>query len=83
MDAQIFLNWLANEKKMSARSSKDVLSRYRRICRMLDIDSVDNDSMDKLQACEHFCESSIFIKSQLKRCIVLYLEFVESNECVI
>ncbi len=80
MDTQKFLAWLADEKHMSKRSAKDVISRYGRICRMLNIDSIDRNSLDHLRSCEEFLGKSTFIKSQLKRTVVLYLEFMDSNE---
>lgn len=80
MNTQEFLEWLTTEKKMSSRSAKDVISRYGRVCRMLDIEFLDSDSIEHLQSCEQFRESSMFVKSQLKRSAVLYLEFVKSDE---
>lgn len=69
-----------NEKQMSIRSAKDVLSRCGRIYRMLDIDSIDSDTLENLQDNEEFRASSMFIKSQLKRTVTLCLEFMNSLE---
>lgn len=69
------LEWLINEKNMSIRSAKDVISRCGRVCRMLNIDSIDSDTLENLQSNDKFEESSMFIKSQLKRAVTLYNEF--------
>lgn len=76
MDFAKLLEWLMNNKKMSKRSAKDVISRCGRVYRMLDISILDNDTMGKLKQCEEFKESSMFIKSQLKRTVTLCLEFM-------
>lgn len=75
MDSIRLLEWLMNEKKMSIRSAKDVISRCSRVYRMLNIDSIDSDTLEKLQKNEEFKTNSMFIKSQLKRAVALYLEF--------
>lgn len=69
------LEWLINEKNMSIRSAKDVISRCGRVRRMLNTDSISSGTLDNLQKNDDFEESSIFIKSQLKRAITLYNEF--------
>lgn len=75
MESTKLLEWLINEKKMSKRSAKDVISRCGRVCRMLNIDFMDSEALDTLQNNDEFEESSMFIKSQLKRAVALYLEF--------
>lgn len=75
MESAELLEWLINEKNMSIRSAKDVISRCGRVCRMLNIDSIDSDTLGNLQSNDKFEESSMFIKSQLKRAVTLYNEF--------
>lgn len=75
MGSAELLEWLINEKNMSIRSAKDVISRCGRVCRMLNIDSIDSDTLKNLQSNDKFEESSMFIKSQLKRAVTLYNEF--------
>lgn len=75
MGSAELLEWLINEKNMSIRSAKDVISRCGRVCRMLNIDSIDSDTLESLQSNDKFEESSMFIKSQLKRAVTLYNEF--------
>lgn len=60
---------------MSIRSAKDVISRCGRVCRMLNVNSIDSMTLDNLLNNEEFDGSSMFVKSQLKRAITLSLEF--------
>ena len=78
MDFEKLLEWLINEKKMSKRSAKDVISRCGRVYRMLGINILDSGTMEKLQQSDEFRESSMFIKSHLKRTVTLCLEFMNS-----
>lgn len=81
MDSVRLIEWLTTKKNMSIRSAKDVLSRCGRVYRMLGVNTLDNTSLTKLQECEQFQASSVFIKSQLKRTVTLCLEFMnESGE---
>ncbi|HZJ78747.1 MAG TPA: hypothetical protein VFD52_08125 [Clostridia bacterium] len=75
-----FFQWLIDEKHMSVRSAKDVLSRRGRIYRMLNIEELDDYSINKLANCNQFQESSIFIKSQLKRTVTLCLEYSNQSK---
>ncbi len=75
MNIEEFLEWLKINKNMSLRSAKDVLSRYSRICKMLNLTDFNNDTLSLLTNCKHFNQCSMFVKSQLKRTITLYLEF--------
>ena len=74
------VEWLIEEKKMSVRSAKDVLSRYGRICRMLDIEAIDDNTFNQLIESDNYNECSMFIKSQLKRTVTLYSEFLSKKE---
>lgn len=76
MDTQNLLVWLMEEKKMSKRAAKDVLSRCSRVYRILGIDQLDDNSLMALQESHEFQESSMFVKSQLKRTVTLCLEFM-------
>ena len=78
MDNTEMLEWLISTKKMSIRSAKDVISRKGRILRMLRIEKIDATTLEKLLVCEQFIESSMFIKSQLKRTVTLYIEYKDT-----
>ena len=79
MESSELLEWLISEKNMSIRSAKDVISRCGRVRRMLHADSISSNTLDILQNNDEFEESSMFIKSQLKRAVTLYNEF-ENHE---
>ena len=78
MDTQLFLNWLTNEKAFSKRAAKDVISRCRRVYKILESEQLNRHSLINLQEAPEYQESSLFVKSQLKRAILLYLEFTNS-----
>lgn len=73
-----FREWLIKEKKYSERSSKDVLSRLRRVNTLANEDVIDNTTLDKLINLEEFKVLSVSIRSQLKRAIRLNMEYVDA-----
>ena len=73
-----FEQWLINEKQMSDRSARDVISRQNRVIRIINSDSIKEDSLEQLVASEQFQHLSMYIKSQLKRTVALALEYQES-----
>ena len=77
MDYQLFLAWLKNDKRMGIRSAHDVVSRLKRVVNMLDADGIDETTVSKIEDSSEFTDCSMFIKSQLRRSIKLYLEFYE------
>jgi len=80
MNTNGFIDWLVTEKEMSIRSAKDVLSRYGRVSRMVGSAEICAETFSFLRNCEQFEHSSMFIKSQLKRALSLYLEYKERFE---
>lgn len=80
MHSENFVQWLIEEKDMGMRSARDVLSRCGRVCRMLNITELDENSMLLLVECQKFKDCSMFIKSQLKRAVDLCLEFTNQVE---
>lgn len=79
MESSKLLEWLISEKNMSIRSAKDVISRCGRVRRILHTDFISSDTLDNLQNNDEFEESSMFIKSQLKRAVTLYNEFEKTT----
>lgn len=75
MNYQEFLVWLETERKMSKRSAKDVVSRLKRVVGLLGSDTLDSTSVSKLNEVAAFDECTMFIKSQLRRSVTLYLEY--------
>lgn len=75
MNYQDFVTWLETERNMSARSARDVASRLRRVVGFLGSDAIDGTAVSKLNGVAAFDECSMFIKSQLRRSVNLYLEY--------
>ncbi|MEE1043537.1 MAG: hypothetical protein UH854_06190 [Clostridia bacterium] len=80
MNYDDFLNWLFDEKKLSQRAAKDVVSRCKRICKMLNINEFGVSTLEKLNSNKEFSEKSMFIKSQLRRACNLWFEFGGEHE---
>ena len=80
MDFGGFNEWLIKYKGMSMRSAKDVISRCRRVLKMIEESSLSSSSIDELQERLSFCNCSIFVKSQLLRAVHLWIEYEETNE---
>ncbi len=80
MDYLVFMQWLQDEKNMSVRSAKDVVSRCKRINRMTEEEDIDEKTVSVLIEMEAYDNMSSFIKSQLKRAATLYLEFIKEGK---
>ena len=72
--------WLVREKHLGSRSAKDVVSRCKRISRMLDTDVLNHSTANSLEQNEQFADCSIYIKSQLRRALSLAIEFQSLSE---
>lgn len=79
MSYQEFLIWLETERKMNTRSARDVVSRLKRVAGMLDSNDFDSMSVSKLNEIAEFNKCSMFIKSQLRRSVNLYLEYINKK----
>lgn len=78
MEYTEFLEWLKTEKSMNIRSARDVVSRSKRILGLTKQEKIDDESMQKLLDSIEYHDFSSCIKSQLKRSITLYREFINS-----
>lgn len=75
MDYNKFFDWLVNEKRMSERSARDVISRSRRALVIVKQKEINSDTMKLLTVSTEFANCSMSIKSQLKRAVTLYMIF--------
>ncbi|MCR5650896.1 MAG: hypothetical protein K6F86_06930 [Lachnospiraceae bacterium] len=75
MDYMTFNEWLIETHEMSERSARDVISRCKRICKMLNINEITDKTTDELIESEDYKNSSMYIKSQLKRAATLWLDY--------
>ena len=76
MTTESFIDWLTNEKKMNNRSAKDVVSRCKRVQKISGCTKINFQTKEKLENKPTFLVCSFYIKSQLRRSISLYLEFL-------
>lgn len=73
----VFVDWLKVSYNYSERSAKDTLSRVRRASKICDFDSIPDDSyLFYLQQEEKYNSLSISVRSQIKRALLLYKEFI-------
>ncbi|MBO4374879.1 MAG: hypothetical protein J5829_07205 [Lachnospiraceae bacterium] len=79
MDYQLFCQWLKDNKKMAERSAKDVVSRCKRVKKITKVDDLSDCTETLLIECKDYAGYSSFIKSQLKRALVLYDEFCKGR----
>lgn len=75
MNYSEFLTWLLENKNMSIRSAKDVVSRLKRALLIIQCDKLNNRSIQALNSEANFLDLSVSVKSQLRRAISLYIEF--------
>lgn len=76
-----FRRWLRRRTSLGERSVGDVVSRTRRVMRMLDpLAPEDADELEfRLKQNDEFVECSMSVKSQLKRAAGLYRRFVDQD----
>lgn len=80
-DKEGFRAWLLNEKKLTKRTSRDIISRCCRGVSFFDSEGVDfyNCEIDeiimKLERLESFVRLGVSLKSQLRRAFKLYYEY--------
>ena len=80
-DKEGFRAWLLNEKKLTKRTSSDIISRCCRGMSFFDSEGVDfyNCEIDeiimKLERLESFVRLGVSLKSQLRRAFKLYYEY--------
>jgi hypothetical protein len=81
MKMDLFREWLEDRKGLKARSASDVVSRTRRVEKLIDI-SLEvpyEQIIESLIKNEEYKNFSPYVKSQVKRAIKLYKEFVSEN----
>ena len=73
-----FNKWLMEEKGMALKSAHDVCSRIKRVQSILGTENISDESLSELERNTKFQEMTMSVKSQLKRSIVLYREFIKA-----
>lgn len=81
MNYQEFYEWLKCNRGMGDRSSKDVISRLKRVVKISNLNSNNLEmlTINNLESSKDYSCLSIYIKSQLKRAVILYNEFENRN----
>jgi len=74
-----FQKWLEEKKGLQKKSARDVVSRLKRalMCISLSKGSEKEDCLFQLQKHEEFKKFSGSVKSQVKRAVGLYLDFLK------
>ncbi|PIE75408.1 MAG: DNA (cytosine-5-)-methyltransferase [Deltaproteobacteria bacterium] len=72
-----FKNWLIENKKLTPRSAKDVLSRLKRVSKYVNVkmEVDDLDLINLLEKNSEFSRLSRYVRPQMRRALVLYREF--------
>ena len=81
MNYEEFYEWLKCNRGMGDRSSKDVISRLKRVVKISNLNSNNLEmlTINNLESSKDYSCLSIYIKSQLKRAVILYNEFENRN----
>jgi DNA (cytosine-5)-methyltransferase 1 len=76
-----FLNWLQTNVKMTERSLQDIVSRVRRVSRLLPLRrGMDPETAtNRLIVAGEFTKCSPSVRSQLKKSLRLYIQFLNSQ----
>ena len=78
-DAAGFRSWLVANKPYSDKVISDIVSRMRRSDSILPW-SDDEFYQIRLERNEAYATLSVFVRSQCKRAVKLYSDFIESSE---
>lgn len=76
-----FYEYLVQVKKFNERSARDVISRHNRVRKMIQ-EEIQEDALDKLLAQDTYMNCSMSVRSQLKRSILLYREYLDGIQAV-
>lgn len=79
MNCEKFRKWLQEKNKYTNESIKDIISRLRRANNILVFRNEDI-YLFRLEQCEEFKNASVSVKSQMRRAIRLYFQYLEEME---
>ncbi len=79
MDCNEFKKWLVKKNKYTDASIKDIVSRLRRANNILNFQNEDI-YLFRLNQCEEFQKASVTVKSQIRRSVRLYFQYLEETE---
>jgi uncharacterized protein YabN with tetrapyrrole methylase and pyrophosphatase domain len=84
MDLDLFKDWLAKNTGLKGKSVRDVISRLRRVEKIIDLnlDATYEQILEELDKNEEFSNLTPFVKPQIKRAVKLYKKFVQENQVI-
>lgn len=71
-----FREWLIKEKQYSERASRDVQSRLKRALLLSGEKEITSETLAKIEANTVFKELSFSVKSQIRRAVKFYQEYL-------
>ena len=74
-----FKVWLCEQKKYTERSARDVCSRLKRVCLLLNKKNIEDCKVDDLEINEEFKTLSMSVRSQLRKSVKLFFEYTNNN----
>jgi hypothetical protein len=79
MEFGLFRKWLEDYKGLKQKSAGDVISRLKRVNKLIEVDSAApyEKILLSLENNEEFKNLSLFVKPQLRQAIKLYKEFIQ------
>lgn len=75
-----FREWLIKEKQYSEKASRDVQSRLKRALLLSGEKEITPETLAKIEANTVFKELSLSVKSQIRRAVKLYREYLSTNK---
>jgi DNA (cytosine-5)-methyltransferase 1 len=74
-----FREWLMKEKQYSERASRDVQSRLKRALSLSGENEISQETLTKIESNEEFKSLSMSVKSQIRRAVKFYQEYLSSK----
>lgn len=76
MNFEEFKKWLEHKNKYTSASIKDIVSRLRRANKILQFQNEDI-YLFKLSQCDEFKQASVSVRSQIRRSVKLYFQYIK------
>ena len=74
-----FKKWLQENKHITHKVSMDNASRVKRALFFLDAESISSRSLGDLELNNSFKGLSVSVKSQIRRAVKLYIEYLDNH----
>jgi hypothetical protein len=84
MNLDLFKDWIENNTGLKGKSARDVISRLKRVEKMIDINkfSTYEEILKELDENREFNTLTTYVKPQVKRALKLYIKFAQENQLV-